>query len=1053
MDKIKIDIGRSVDKIYHFADIHIRNLKRHKEYRQVFDKLYTELKHTVTDNSLIYLGGDIVHAKTDMSPELIDMVQDFFKNLADIAPTILIAGNHDCNLNNESRLDALTPIVKALNHDNFHYLRDSGVYEIGGCNFIVWSIFDKEENFIDPKTVDGDHKIVLFHGCVNNSQTDYGFELENTKVTMEMFEGCDLGLLGDIHLHQFLDKQHRIGYSSSLIQQNHGEHIDNHGYLVWNLNDYSYEFIDADNDYGYVTLEVDNGEIIETSKIPRKPRLRIKFSETDAADIKKIVTEIKAKYEVQDVVLNRVDTLTNQKSGDRDTDINFGNIRDVNVQNKLIKDYLDRQFGVEEEVLSKIYDINNRLNSQLPPTDIARNTIWIPKKFEFSNMFSYGEDNVIDFENMKGSFGLFAPNTSGKSSLLDALTFCCFDKSSRAVKGGHIMNTRKNTFWCKFNFEINGINYFIERKATRKKNHVSVLVDFWYINENDEKVSLNGEQRKDTNVVIRTYLGEYEDFVLTALSLQNNNASFIEMPQRERKELLAQFLDINIFDDLYDLSSSEIRDVQVLIKSYQNEDFSSQLVELDTEYKLHKEKLDRYKSQRDKLIALRDEYSDRVVQETSKLIPIDDGIDNIDDLKEERENTASKISDKNEKLESIIVQYDEVRELLELTQSGLDEYDEDYINDIFRELTQLESNSSSVDNELEMMKIRVEHKLDKLQKLEEHEYDPDCKYCMNNVFVKDAIHTKQELDGDKLMVRNLKIKQREIANNIESKLYIKKEKEELDDLQSDLKKYETSMYQIKAQSSTIKYEIETLQNKLTTVDNSIALYYRQEDIVSTNEQINKTITEYSEIVDEAKTRLEDIDSEISTVNSEITIIENKRNNINSSIDKLKTLENEFTAYEYYMDAVKRDGVPYELITRALPRIENEVNSILTGLVDFNIILDTDGRNINALIAYSDENYWPLELTSGMEKFISSLAIRTSLISVTSLPRPNFIAIDEGFGTLDSNNLNSIFMLFDYLKSRFDFFITISHIDTMRDLMDNLIEIKKENSYSKIQYNT
>ena len=58
----------------------------------------------------------------------------------------------------------------------------------------------------------------------------------------------------------------------------------------------------------------------------------------------------------------------------------------------------------------------------------------------------------------------------------------------------------------------------------------------------------------------------------------------------------------------------------------------------------------------------------------------------------------------------------------------------------------------------------------------------------------------------------------------------------------------------------------------------------------------------------------------------------------------------------------------------------------------------------------------------MEKFIASLAIRVGLINVSNLPRPNFLAIDEGFGNLDSSNLNSIFRLFDYLKTEFDYII-------------------------------
>ena len=106
----RIKYDGTIKKIYHIADVHIRNLKRHKEYREVFQTLYEYIKTTKTDDSVIVLCGDIVHAKTDMTPEVIEMTQTFLKNLSDMLPTILIPGNHDANLNNPSRLDALSPI-------------------------------------------------------------------------------------------------------------------------------------------------------------------------------------------------------------------------------------------------------------------------------------------------------------------------------------------------------------------------------------------------------------------------------------------------------------------------------------------------------------------------------------------------------------------------------------------------------------------------------------------------------------------------------------------------------------------------------------------------------------------------------------------------------------------------------------------------------------------------------------------------------------------------------------------------------------------------------
>ena len=117
-----------IKKIAHLADIHIRKLHRFVEYREVFKRLYKKLEYHKPD--LIYIGGDVVHGKLDTSPEETRLVADFFLSLCDVAPTIIIPGNHDCNLNNKSREDTLSPIidlVKKIN-PNIHYWKDTGVY-------------------------------------------------------------------------------------------------------------------------------------------------------------------------------------------------------------------------------------------------------------------------------------------------------------------------------------------------------------------------------------------------------------------------------------------------------------------------------------------------------------------------------------------------------------------------------------------------------------------------------------------------------------------------------------------------------------------------------------------------------------------------------------------------------------------------------------------------------------------------------------------------------------------------------------------------------------
>ena len=91
------------------------------------------------------------------------------------------------------------------------------------------------------------------------------------------------------------------------------------------------------------------------------------------------------------------------------------------------------------------------------------------------------------------------------------------------------------------------------------------------------------------------------------------------------------------------------------------------------------------------------------------------------------------------------------------------------------------------------------------------------------------------------------------------------------------------------------------------------------------------------------------------------------------------------------------------------------------------------------------------MSSGMERFLSSIAIRIALVNFSNLPRPNFMAIDEGFGVLDSENLTSLYNLFQYMKSNFEFIVVISHIESMRDMVDTQLNISKINDFSNVVF--
>jgi len=195
---------KKVDKIFHIADVHLRNHLRHDEYQEVFKKLYKFLKKNKTKDSIIYLAGDIVHAKTDISPELVLMLSNFFKSLADICPTLVILGNHDLNLKNNSRLNIIKPVVELLNHPQLYFLEKNGYYKFAQIGISLLEVSTNVSDFQTAEGLDSPVKVAFYHGPLNLASMENNIKITSSQVSLDTFKGFDLALLGDIHKRQLL---------------------------------------------------------------------------------------------------------------------------------------------------------------------------------------------------------------------------------------------------------------------------------------------------------------------------------------------------------------------------------------------------------------------------------------------------------------------------------------------------------------------------------------------------------------------------------------------------------------------------------------------------------------------------------------------------------------------------------------------------------------------------------------------------------------------------------------------------------------------------------
>ncbi len=1085
----KIDVGfDKIQCVIHVADIHIRLTKRHQEYREAFEKLYDAIKKS-PEQTVVAVLGDALHSKLDLSPEAVQLVGELLKNCADIRPVILVAGNHDCLLTNSHRLDSLTPVVENLNHKNLFYLRDTGLYGVGNILFNNMSVFDEQEKYVNikevPKSIKNkfDTTVALFHGPVHNADTDIGYKINNRTMTADFFDGHDLVMLGDIHKMQDIYIEHDVDadeandagddwsmigsndedgtvrvrknwplirYAGSFVQQNHGEALLGHGYTIWNINKRKYVHVEIPNDYSYYTIDVVDGVLqTDIQDMPKKPKLRVRCKETVATEIKKIITDIRKTVEITDIVYVRVED-ANSIAKLKNKDIaNLNKISNVDYQNKLIAAFLQEKYpDIETSTIEAINEINKSLNEALKKEDNSRNIHWKPKRFEFSNMFSYGENNIVDFTTLNDVYGLFAANASGKSSLFSAICFCIFDKTDRTFKASQVMNSEKMSFNCKFNFEINGVDYFIERKGLRdKKGNVKVDVNF-YKKENDKDVPLNAEARRSTNEIIRDYVGTYDDFILTTLALQGNGGSFIDLGQTQRKELLSQFIGLNLFDNLMSVASDRVKEIGGAIKAFSKDDntkkmadmlneidiLSTKNIEQQDAIKNHKriiENLNEQTSLKNREIVVLDHAAvdGKTLQE--KKIDLEKTIDEltqkITKLKTDRSQNEKKLSDANDELK----QYNNI------------DFDKKILD--YKSITE---EKNKTEKELDNLKTVVKEKLKKLEHLEKHEYDPNCKYCMNNIFVKDAIATKESLENDKIKVKSLMDGSLLIKNKLNEFEPFLEMKNKRDGIKSAILSLQNDLSQKELLISRTTGELEKNKTRLADTIKEIDFYEKSKEIIEKNKAIQQEIKNLSIELKNVNVLLEQEEKQYLEDYSRKSSLADQISTIKTRIEEIEYFEAEHVAFQYYNQAIGSSGVPYQIISNVIPQIEVEVNNILSQIVDFSLSIETDGKNVNAYINY-EERKWPLDLCSGMEKFISSLALRIALTNISNLPRPNFMVVDEGFSALDATNFPMVHSLFDFMKNHFDFVVIISHLDAMRDMVDKQLEIAKENGFSKI----
>jgi len=610
----------TISHIIHISDIHIRLYNRQKEYADIFQKLFQKIKEIKSKipNIIIIITGDLLHSKNILSPESILITQQFLQKLSEITTTILIAGNHDALLTNNQREDSITAITKNIEIPNFHYLKYSGVYIYENLAIAVNSIIDNKWIFARDiqKRDTTTHTVALYHGSVGLCETGVGFRMRGEKL-VDDFAGYDYALLGDIHKFQFLDpEEKRIAYASSLIAQNFSEWNHPHGLLLWDLFGGNHQYYEIPNTFGFFVFNLQNNQIflekdaVQLENIPTHIQhlesginLKLNINQCSPDFIASVNYVVKKTIRDARIIHNYITSDEQETSSTKNATIQNGGINQFNMTHgELLAQYLAETYKMLKP--TDVEYIIEKYNQYHIDAEIANDrelAHWELIDLEFSNMFGYGANNYIDFSrfnsNSQSPIGIIAPNSHGKSSLIDIILMTLFTKFSRTRGTGiskDIINIHCNNFKTKLTFKIGSDKYTILKEGKRELSEKIKITknEFYKVNEAGETILLTDEDRKKTDKVIQDLIGSYDDFIFTNVQLQNNTNSFKEMTDKERKEYLYKVLKLNVWNDIVkmiaDITKPLRNTITFLEKSTENksrDDYECKIKGIDDELK------------------------------------------------------------------------------------------------------------------------------------------------------------------------------------------------------------------------------------------------------------------------------------------------------------------------------------------------------------------------------------------------------------------------------------------------------------------------------------
>jgi len=746
--------------------------------------------------------------------------------------------------------------------------------------------------------------------------------------------------------------------------------------------------------------------------------------------IKRVRAYFTKKYNSTNV--NVVTKVKTEETEIQSVDVSM-NILDENFQRSLMKKFL------EANGLEKYYDRVVEMDKQVEASvaeqkaDITPFKKWYIKKIEFSNFLSFGDNQVLDFDKINGISTVESnpPNFGGKTVLtVDLLLFLFFNQTTKTNKAEEIFNRfrDKDKVSVKGEVRIDGEDYIIIREVNRKKKRsgdgytVSTSLDFFKKLADGSLLNFTGEQRRETEEFIKKSIGTMDDFLMTILTTATNLEELIEAKPTARGQVLSRFLGLDSLKLKEDVAKEMTSNFQKRMVSnlYDVETLNGNIEGYNEKIKEEKNNIAEYTNQLadvNERIIKGQEYRDTILQQ--KHTGLDEELlrVNPDNLKREIAEMEGKITLTEMDLKNVVVK------------EPSEYYHEDKHDEVKEKLSE---------EKVKLGTSESKHQ-DITEELKGFEGGLQCQYCGIELGSSDySEKRKKELDDLNISISNSQIL-------IEG---YTKEEQSFVDLKKEFDLYERN----KLIKEKFEIQLESQQNKLESVKDKLSRFERDQKKVEENNKIDATLLKADMRLEELNREKDQINLNISTSNHNIKSYKEKIKEAEGFIAKIKEEEEKLQVYKVYLELFGKKGISKMIMRNMTPVINSELQRLLMDSAEF---------KLEVRISDKDEvEFWMVDNNTGIEKLmasgsgyertIASLALRSVLSKVCSLPKPNVVVFDETFGKISNENLEMVSEFFHKIKDYFEKILVITHNPMVSQWADSIVKIEKTNNVSQVK---